>query len=243
MADERLYFTGDDEADRLLAENPAALLIGFALDQQVPVPKAFSGPLELKRRIGTLDPGRIAAMDPAALEEAFRARPALHRFPGSMAKRTQELAAYLEQRYDGDAARLWTEAADGRDLQARLYDLPGFGTMKVQTLLAVLAKRLGVRPDGIDDVLPEHMTLGDVDSPAALAEYQAAKRERKARSAAQRTAQAGREASSSPQGLDTAGREASSSAICERAHLPYRRSRCWYVRSARRKSSSRNAGQ
>jgi uncharacterized HhH-GPD family protein len=192
VPDERLYFTGDDEADRLLAEDPAALLYGFALDQQVPVPKAFSGPLELKRRIGTLEPGRIAAMDPAALEEAFRARPALHRFPGSMAKRTQELAAHLQERYDGDAARIWTDAADGHDLQARLYDLPGFGEMKVQSLLAVLAKRLGVRLDGIDDVLPEHTTLGDVDSPAALAEYQAAKRAhkaaRKARSAAQRTA-------------------------------------------------------
>lgn len=187
---DRLHFTGDDEADRLLADDPAALLFGFALDQQVPVPKAFSGPLELKRRIGTLDPARIAAMDPAVLEEAFRARPALHRFPGSMAKRTQELAAYLEERYDGDAARIWTEAADAHDLQARLFDLPGFGEMKVQTLLAVLAKRLGVRPDGIDDVLPRHMTLGDVDSPAALAEYQAAKRASKAarRAAAQRTA-------------------------------------------------------
>jgi uncharacterized HhH-GPD family protein len=188
VPDERLFYTGVAEADRLLATDPAALLIGFALDQQVPVPKAFSGPLELKRRIGTLDPGRIAAMDPGALEEAFRTRPALHRFPGSMAKRTQELAAFLEERYDGDAARIWTEAADGADLQARLYELPGFGEMKVQTLLAVLAKRLGVRPDGIDEVLPEHMTLGDVDSPAALAEYQAAKRARKA-GKAQRAAQ------------------------------------------------------
>lgn len=192
MPDDRLFFTGDDEADRLLATDPTALLIGFALDQQVPVPKAFSGPLELRRRIGTLEPGRIAAMDPVALEEAFRARPALHRFPGSMARRTQELAAFLEERYDGDAARLWTEASDGADLRGRLYELPGFGEMKVQTLLAVLAKRLGVRPDGIEQVLPPHMTLGDVDSPAALAEYQAAKRARKAagkaRSAAQRTA-------------------------------------------------------
>jgi uncharacterized HhH-GPD family protein len=190
VPDERLFYTGDDEADRLLATDPTALLIGFALDQQVPVPKAFSGPLELRRRIGTLDPGRIAAMDPGVLEEAFRTRPALHRFPGSMAKRTQELAAFLEERYDGDAARIWTEAADGADLQARLYELPGFGEMKVQTLLAVLAKRLGVRPDGIDDVLPQHMTLGDVDSPAALAEYQAAKRAHKAarRAAAEQTA-------------------------------------------------------
>lgn len=185
MPDERLYFTGDDEADRLLAADPAALLYGFALDQQVPVPKAFSGPLELKRRIGTLEPGRIASMDPAALEEAFRARPALHRFPASMAKRTQELAAFLDEHYGGDAARVWTEASDAVDLRARLYELPGFGELKVKTLLAVLAKRLGVRPDGIDELLPEHMTLGDVDSPAALAEYQAAKRARKAARKAQ----------------------------------------------------------
>lgn len=188
MPDERLCFTGDEEADRLLAEDPVALLYGFALDQQVPVPKAFSGPLELRRRVGTLEPARIGAMDPAALEEAFRARPALHRFPSSMAKRTQELAAFLDARYGSDAARIWTEASDAADLQARLYELPGFGELKVKTLLAVLAKRLGVRPDGIDDLLPEHMTLGDVDSPAALAEYQAAKRAGKARSAAQRTA-------------------------------------------------------
>ena len=180
MADERLCFTGDDEADRLLVEDPNALLIGFALDQQVPLQKAFSSPLELRRRIGTLDPDRIAAMDPAALEEAFRTRPALHRFPGSMARRTQELAAVVSERYDGDASRIWTEAADAADLQARLYDLPGFGEMKVRTLLAVLAKRLGVRPAGIDELLPTHPTLGDVDSPEKLAEYQAAKRAFKA---------------------------------------------------------------
>ena len=177
---DRLCFTGDDEADRLLVEEPFALLVGFALDQQVPLQRAFSAPLELRRRIGTLDAGAIAAMDPAVLEAAFRERPALHRFPGAMAKRTQELAAVVEERYAGDAARLWNEAADAADLQRRLYDLPGFGDMKVRTILAVLAKQLGVRPAGIDDLLPQHMTLGDVDSPAKLAEYQAAKRAHKA---------------------------------------------------------------
>ncbi len=177
---DRLCFTGDDAADRLLVEEPFALLIGFALDQQVPLQRAFSAPLELKRRIGTLETGAIAAMDPATLEEAFRQKPALHRFPGAMAKRTQELAALVEERYGGDAARLWNDATDAKELEERLYALPGFGDMKVRTILAVLAKRLGVRPAGIDDVLPKHMTLGDVDSPAKLAEYQAAKRAHKA---------------------------------------------------------------
>src|SRR5512135_3575692 len=109
---DRLHFTGNDEADRLLADEPMALLIGFALDQQVPVPTAFSGPLKLKQRIGTLDPGRIAATDPAALEEAFREKPAIHRFPGTMAARVQELSGLVAERYGGRAERLWTEAAD-----------------------------------------------------------------------------------------------------------------------------------
>ncbi len=185
---DRLCFTGDDEADRLLVDEPIALLIGFALDQQVSVQKAFSGPLELKRRIGTLDAGRIAAMDPAELEEVFRQRPALHRFPGAMAKRTQELAAVVEERYGGDAARLWNEAVSGPELERRIDYLPGFGDMKVRALLAVLAKRLGVRPAGIEDVLPPHPTLGDVDSPQALEEYQAAKRAHKAELRARRPA-------------------------------------------------------
>jgi len=183
---DRLYFTGDGEADRLLVAEPLALLIGFALDQQVPLQRAFAAPLELKRRIGTLDAGAVAAMDPAALEEAFRQKPALHRFPGAMAKRTQELCALVEARYGGDAARLWTEAASGEELERRLYELPGFGDMKVRTTLAVLAKQLGVRPPGIDDVLPAHPTLGDVDSPAALEAYQAAKRTHKAELRARR---------------------------------------------------------
>src|SRR5205814_53069 len=114
---DRLHFSGNDEADRLLAEEPMALLIGFALDQQVPVPTAFAGPLKLKQRIGTLDPGRIAATDPGELEAAFREKPAIHRFPGAMAARVQELAAFVADRYDGRAERLWTEAADGDDLR------------------------------------------------------------------------------------------------------------------------------
>src|SRR6185437_12325318 len=121
----RLHFTGNDEADGLLAEEPLALFIGFVLDQQVPVQKAFSGPLELKKRIGTLDAGAIAGMDPGELDSAFRERPALHRFPGTMAMRTQELCAAVASQYDGDAARVWNEASNGRDLEQRLLDLPG----------------------------------------------------------------------------------------------------------------------
>jgi uncharacterized HhH-GPD family protein len=177
---DRIHFTGDEEADRLLADDPLALLIGFALDQQVPLQRAFSAPLELKRRIGTLDPAAIAAADPAAIEAAFRERPALHRFPGSMARRTQELCAFVEERYDGDAARIWLDAADGRDLERRLYELPGFGEMKVKTLTAVIGKLLQAGPPGWEEVAPARMTLGDVDSPAKLAEYQAAKRAHKA---------------------------------------------------------------
>jgi uncharacterized HhH-GPD family protein len=187
MADDRLYFTPDDEANALLARDPVALLIGFALDQQVTVPKAFSGPLELERRLGTLDPGRIATTDPAELERVFREKPAIHRFPGAMAMRTRDLCAVIVEEYDGRAERVWTEAADGPDLKRRLGALPGFGDMKVRSLLAVLAKRLDVRPPGIDAVLPGHPTLGDVDSPEALESYQAAKRAYKA---AQRAASA-----------------------------------------------------
>ena len=176
----RLHFTGNDEADALLAEKPLALLIGFVLDQQVPVQKAFSGPLELKRRIGNLDASAIAGMDPGELDRAFRERPALHRFPGTMAMRTQELCAAITMDYDGDAARIWTEASDGKDLQQRLLDLPGIGPMKARSLIAILGKRFGIKPPGWEDVAPSHPTLGDVDSVGALLDYQAKKRAHKA---------------------------------------------------------------
>jgi uncharacterized HhH-GPD family protein len=175
-----LPFTGDVEADRLLAEDPLALLIGFALDQQVTVQKAFSGPAELKRRLGHLDAARIAGMDPAALDAVFRERPALHRFPGAMAGKVQALAAAIARDYGNDAGRVWSEAADGRDLQARLLGLPGIGEMKAKALIAVLGKRFGVRPPGYDDVAPTWPTLGDVDSAEALAAYQSGKRAQKA---------------------------------------------------------------
>ena len=180
MLPDRLYFTGDDEADRLLVSEPLALLIGFALDQQVTVQKAFSGPLELKRRIGGLDAAAIAAMDPATLDEAFRRRPALHRFPGSMATKVQALCAAIARDYGNEPARIWTEARDGADLKRRLIGLPGIGEMKAKALIAIVGLRLGVRPPGWDDVRPTHPTLGDVDSPEALARYQEGKRAYKA---------------------------------------------------------------
>jgi uncharacterized HhH-GPD family protein len=176
----RLPFTGNDEADALLSEDPLALLIGFALDQQVTVQKAFSGPWELRRRLGHLDARRIAETDPAVLDRVFRERPALHRFPGSMAGKVAALCAAIVDRYDGDASRIWREARDGRDLQARLLDLPGIGEMKARTILAILGKRLGVSLPGLDEVMPKHQTLGDVDSAEALASYQAGKRAYKA---------------------------------------------------------------
>ena len=175
-----LPWTSDPEANRLIASDANALLIGFALDQQVPVPKAFSGPIEIRRRLGHLDPGRIAATDPDELVEVFARRPAIHRFPASMAKRVQSLCAVIENEYGGDGARVWTEAADAADLKARLGRLPGIGDMKVRSLFATIVKRLGVKPRGWEDALPGHPTLGDVDSPEALVAYQAEKRAYKA---------------------------------------------------------------
>jgi uncharacterized HhH-GPD family protein len=173
-----LHFTGDPEADALLARDPLALLIGFALDQQVPVQTAFSGPLKLKQRVGGLDAGEIAAMDPARLEEAFRERPAIHRFPGSMARRVQDLCAFVVERYGGDASAVWNDAAGADDLRRRIAELPGFGEMKIKALGSVLAKRFGV--EAAQGLVPEHHTLGDVDSAEALEAYQAAKRAYKA---------------------------------------------------------------
>jgi uncharacterized HhH-GPD family protein len=174
-APDRLYYTGVDEADELIAHDPFALLVGFALDQQVTVQKAFEGPLVLRERLGTLDPARVAT---APLEDIFRQRPAIHRFPGSMARRVNDLAAHIAENYDGDAARVWTEASSTEDLKARLGALPGFGEMKVKALGAVLAKRFGV--EAAEGLVPPHPTLGDVDSSQALADYQAAKRAHKA---------------------------------------------------------------
>jgi uncharacterized HhH-GPD family protein len=173
-----LYLTDSDEANALIARHPLALLIGFALDQQVTVPTAFSGPQKLQERVGNLDAATIASMDPAELEAAFRERPAIHRFPGAMAKRVQELCAVIADEYGGDASRVWTEAADAADLRKRIGSLPGFGSMKITALGSVLALQFGV--EAAQELVPDHPCLGRIDSPEALAEYQAAKRAHKA---------------------------------------------------------------
>jgi uncharacterized HhH-GPD family protein len=178
-----LHFTGNAEADSLLAREPMALLIGFALDQQVPVQTAFSGPLKIMQRVGTLDAQTLAGTD---LEPSFREKPAVHRFPGTMARRVQDLAAVVTEDYGGRADRIWTEAADGADLRRRISSLPGFGEMKVKALGSVLAKRFGV--EAAQELVPNHPTLGDIDSPEKLEWYQAKKRAHKAEMRAKRQA-------------------------------------------------------
>lgn len=184
MPDE-LHFTESEEANRLIAQDPMALLIGFALDQQITVQKAFRGPLDIRDRLGSLDPKVLAAAD---LEPAFREKPAIHRFPGAMAKRVHELAVHVLDRYDGDAGRVWDQAADAAELRDNLAALPGFGNMKIKALGAVLYKRFGV--EAARELVPSHPTLGDVDSAQALADYQAAKRAHKAEWTRERAAAA-----------------------------------------------------
>jgi uncharacterized HhH-GPD family protein len=172
---DRLYFTDSDEANQLIATDPMALLVGFALDQQITVQQAFLGPLLIRERVGSLDAGRLAATD---LEPVFREKPAIHRYPGSMAKRVHELAVYIAENYNGDAARVWTDATTSDELKANIGNLPGFGEMKVKALGSVLAKRFNI--EIANELVPWHPTLGDVDSAQALADYQAAKRAHKA---------------------------------------------------------------
>ena len=167
----QLHFTDSDEANELIASDPMALLVGFVLDQQITVQHAFGGPLALKERLGSIDAKTLAAAD---LEPVFRQRPAIHRYPRSMAKRVHDLAVYIRDTYDGDAARVWTGATDADELRANLKGLPGFGEMKIKAIGSVLAKHFGV--EAAQELVPWHPTLGDVDSREALAEYQAAKR-------------------------------------------------------------------
>jgi uncharacterized HhH-GPD family protein len=181
-----LYLTESKEANELLVREPLALLIGFALDQQVTVPTAFAGPYKLKQRVGELDAKKIAKMDPTDLESAFRERPAIHRFPGAMARRVQELCATVAEDHGGKAERVWTEATDADDLRRRIGSLPGFGEMKITGLGSVLALRFGL--ETARELVPSHPCLGGVDSPEALAAYQASKRAEKAARRAAQTA-------------------------------------------------------
>jgi uncharacterized HhH-GPD family protein len=167
----RLYFTESDDANALNASDPMALVVGFVLDQQVTVQKAFAGPLAIKERVGSLDADVLASTD---LEPVFREKPAIHRYPGSMATRVSQVAAHIRDNYDGDAARIWKDAKTPEELRANLAALPGFGDMKVKSIGAVLAKQYGLKT--ASDLVPSHPTLGDVDSIDALSEYQAAKK-------------------------------------------------------------------
>ncbi|HWC09602.1 MAG TPA: HhH-GPD-type base excision DNA repair protein [Acidimicrobiales bacterium] len=181
-----LPLTGDPEADALLADDPLALLIGMLLDQQVPMEKAFRGPYDLRERLGgRLDAADIAAADPDELAAAFARRPALHRFPGSMAARTQDLCRHLVEHHGGRAEAVWADAPDGRDLLARVRALPGFGEQKARIFVALLAKRLGVTPPGWEEAAgsygrPGWFSVADVDGPEALARVREHKRAVKA---------------------------------------------------------------
>ncbi len=188
---ESIPWTADEEANRLLASDGNALLIGFVLDQQVTVQKAFEGPLVLRRRLGHLDPAQIAAIDPASFAATCAERPAVHRFPKAMATRVQDLCSVLAERYGGDGSRVWREATDGRDLVARLGALPGIGPLKVGSLTTLLHRQLGLDLPGLADVLPAHPTLGGVTTAEELATYQAWKRAQKAAARAAKAAPEG----------------------------------------------------
>jgi len=175
-----MQWTGDADADRLISEDPAALLIGFCLDQQVPVEWAFMGPLRIRERLGTVNPTELAAMDPARVEAAFRTPPALHRYPASMAKRVHELCSRIADDYGGDASCIWAGVADARELEKRFAALPGFGPAKARIMVGVVAKQLGVRTAGWEQVAPDWPTLADVHTVDEREAYQTQKRAFKA---------------------------------------------------------------
>jgi uncharacterized HhH-GPD family protein len=182
-------FTGDAEADRLLATDGLALLIGMLLDQQVPMEWAFRGPLELRHRLGGLSAADIAAMDPDTVVSVFCAKPALHRYPASMATRVHALCAFLVERYDGRAELIWQDVKDADELFARLRELPGYGEQKAKIFLAILAKRLGVAPEGWQQRAgaygePGHRSIADVDGPGAIDKVRAYKQAMKAQAKA-----------------------------------------------------------
>lgn len=188
----RMEWTGDPQADALLQSDPLALLIGFCLDQQVPVEKAFAGPLEIQRRLGTLDARELAGMDGARVEAAFRERPAIHRFPASMGRRVQALCAAVATEYGNDASAIWNGVKEAPELLRRLRALPGFGDMKAHIVLGVLAKQLGVKPRGWAELAPGYPTLADVHTVADRERYQAGKRAHRAQLRAAEQAEARR---------------------------------------------------
>jgi uncharacterized HhH-GPD family protein len=177
-----IVWTQDPAANKLLETDPLALLIGMVLDQQVKMEKAFGGPYELQRRLGELDARQIASMDPARLDAVFRERPALHRFPGNMARRVQAMCAAIVKDYGGDAGSVWRDARSGDELAARIEKLPGFGEMKTKILIAILAKKFGVKPPGWENHAATWHSVADVDSVESMAQAREVKREMKAKS-------------------------------------------------------------
>jgi uncharacterized HhH-GPD family protein len=180
-----IHITGDEVADQVLTDDPFALLVGMMLDQQYPMEHAFRGPAKVLERFGTLDPARIAAADPEEFAALCATPPAIHRFPGSMAARLQELARLVSEDHDGDASRLWTQASDGRDLLKRIMALPGFGKQKAQIFVALLAKQLDVRPEGWetavgDYALEGHRSVADVVDEGSLQKVRDFKKQKKA---------------------------------------------------------------
>ena len=180
-----IHITGDDAADQVLTDDPFALLVGMMLDQQYPMEHAFRGPAKVLDRFGTLDPARIAEADPEEFAALCATPPAVHRFPGSMAARMQALAALVVEKYDGDTTRLWTGAESGKDLLRRVLELPGFGRQKAQIFVALLAKQLGVRPDGWETAVGAyaeegHRSVADVVDPGSLQKVRDFKKEQKA---------------------------------------------------------------
>ncbi|MHB1709796.1 MAG: HhH-GPD-type base excision DNA repair protein [Acidimicrobiales bacterium] len=182
-----LPLTGDDDANALLAADPLALVIGMVLDQQIPLERAFKAPLDLKERLaGVLDAGEIAAMDPDALAEIFSAKPALHRFPSSMARRVQQVCRLIVESYGGDAAAIWTTATDGKELLANVEALPGFGAQKARIFIALLGKQRGLGTPGWQQVSTPFsqpgtfQSVADIDSPAALSKVRQYKQQMKA---------------------------------------------------------------
>jgi len=190
-----LHITGDPDADQVLSDSPFALLVGMMLDQQYPMEHAFRGPAKILDRFGSIEPAAIAAADPAEFKALCSTPPAIHRFPGSMAERLQTMAAMVEEKYDGHAERLWTEAASGPDLLKRVMELPGFGKQKAQIFAALLAKQLDVRPEGWEKVVGDYALEGyrsvaDVTDAASLAKVRQYKQQKKAQAKAQAQGQA-----------------------------------------------------
>ena len=173
-----LCIAQDEDADKVLAEDPFALLTGMLLDQQFPMERAFAGPAKILERFGSLDPAEIAAADPEVFAEHCSRPPAVHRFPGSMAARIQALAAHVVEEYDGHAERLWTGAASGKELLSRLQALPGFGKQKAQIFVALLGKQLGVRPDGWQQAAGAYAEEGSFRSVADVVDGDAVERVR-----------------------------------------------------------------